>query len=61
MDDGLPHQHFFVVIGRVDEGLEQVNRADANDGGRKLYFEHGRIHMVQPFGLVRDGLPGSCG
>ena len=31
MDDGLPHQHLHVVIGGVDEGLEQVDGADADD------------------------------
>ncbi len=31
VDDGLPHQHLHVVVGGVDEGLEQVDGADADD------------------------------
>jgi hypothetical protein len=25
LDDGLPHQHFFIVVSGVDEGLEQMD------------------------------------
>ena len=33
VNDGLPHQHFVIQVGGVDEGLQQVNRRDADDGG----------------------------
>ena len=53
VDDGLPHQHFFIVVGGVDEGLEQVNGRNADDGHAQFDFENRRIHMAEPLGLVR--------
>ena len=32
MDDGLPHQNLFGVVGSIDECLEQMDGADADDG-----------------------------
>ncbi len=56
MDDGLPHQHLGVVVGGVDEGLEQVDRADADDGQPQLHLEHRGVDVAQPFGLVGMGV-----
>jgi hypothetical protein len=52
VDDGLPDQHLLGVVGGVDEGLEQVDRADADDGGGQLHLQHRGVHVAQPFGLV---------
>jgi hypothetical protein len=45
-------QHLDGRSWRIDEGLEQVDGADADDGGGQLDLEHRRVHMAQPFGLV---------
>ena len=52
VDDGLVHQHLFFVVGGVDEGLEQVDRRDADDGRGQFDLEHRGVHMAQPLGLV---------
>jgi hypothetical protein len=40
------------VVGGIDEGLEQVDRADADDGRGQLDLEHRSVHVAQPLGLV---------
>ena len=52
VDDGLPHQHLGLQAGRADETLQQVDRADADDGGAELDLQHRRVHVAQPFGFV---------
>ncbi len=49
---GLPHQHLQVVIGGIDERLEQVNERNVDDGSGQLHFQYGRIYVIQPFWLV---------
>jgi hypothetical protein len=51
---------FGVVVG-VDEGLEQVDRADADDGGGQLDLQHRGIHVAQPLGLVAVAFQVPCG
>ncbi|KAF4531025.1 hypothetical protein B566_EDAN019030 [Ephemera danica] len=53
VDQRLPQQHLVGVVGGIDEGLEQVNGADADDGRGQLHLQHRGIHMAQPLGLVR--------
>ena len=53
VNDGLPHQYLLCVVGRIDEGFEQVDGADADNGSAQLHFQNRRVHMVQPFWLVR--------
>lgn len=53
VNDGLPHQNFFGVVGGIDEGFEQMDGADANDGGAQLDLQYRSIHVIKPFGLVR--------
>src|SRR5574343_673648 len=52
VDDRLPQQHLLGVVVGVDEGLEQVDRADADDGGGQLDLQHRGVHVAQPLGLV---------
>ncbi len=52
MDHGLRDQHAVGVVVRVDESLQQVDGADADDGGGQLRLEHRGVHVAQPFGLV---------
>ena len=53
VDRGLRYQHLVGVVRGVDEGLQQVDRADADDGRGQLHFQHRRIDVAQPLGLVR--------
>ena len=50
VNDGLPHQHLQVVIGGVAEGLEQVDRGDADD--RRSRFDPGKAVCVCLIGGV---------
>jgi hypothetical protein len=52
VDHRLRDQHAVGVVVRVDEGLQQVDRADADDGGGQLHLEHRGVHVAQPLGLV---------
>ena len=52
MDHGLRDQHLVGVVVGVDEGLEQVDRADADDRRGQLDLQHRGVHVAQPFGLV---------
>src|SRR3990167_168321 len=42
VDHRLRNQHLVGVVLGVDEGLEQVDRADADDGGGELDLQHRR-------------------
>ena len=52
VNDGLPHQYFLVVVGGVDEGLEQMDRRNTNDGHAQLDLQDGCVHVAQSFGLI---------
>jgi hypothetical protein len=52
MDHDLPLDRVFAQVGGVDEGLQQVDRRDADDGRRQLDLEHAGIDVRQPLGLV---------
>ena len=40
-------------VGGIDETLQQVDRRNADDGGRHFDLEHAGIDVRQPFRLVR--------
>src|SRR5574340_261562 len=52
VDDGLPLHDLDSQVGRVDEGLQQVDRRDADDRGGELDLEHVGIDVRQPLGFV---------
>ena len=52
MQQQLPHHLVFRQPPRVDKRLQQMNRRNADNRHRQLHFQHRRIHMVEPFGLV---------
>src|SRR5581483_1068848 len=56
VDQRLPHQGLLVVVGGVDERLQQVDRRDADDRGRELDLEHAGVDVREPLGLVGMGL-----
>src|SRR5690349_2136957 len=53
VDDGLPHQHLLRVVAGVDEGFQQMDRADADDRGAELDLQDRGVDVAEPFGLVR--------
>ena len=52
MDDDLPLDRVLVHVPGVDEGLQEVDRRNADDGRRQLDLEHAGIDVRQPFRLV---------
>jgi len=40
VDEGLPQQNLFIEVGGVDEGLEQMDRRNADDGSGQLDLEY---------------------
>ena len=52
MDHGLRDEHLLGVAVGVDEGLQQVDRRDADDRGGELHLEHRGVHRREPLGLV---------
>ena len=39
VNDGLPHQNLFTVVGSIDERFQQMNGADADDGCAQFDFQ----------------------
>src|SRR5512134_4069663 len=52
VDRGLRDQHLVRVVGRVDECLQQVDRAYPDDGGGQFDLEHTCVDVGQPLRLV---------
>lgn len=52
VDGDLPEQGFFIQVGCVDEGLQQVDGGNADDGGGELHLQHVGVDVRQPVGLV---------
>jgi hypothetical protein len=52
VDDDLPHDRVLAHIRGIDEGLQQMDRRDADDRRRQLDLEHPGIDMREPFRLV---------
>lgn len=53
MQEQLPLDGVLRQLPGVDEGLQQVDRRNADDGHRQLHLEHRGVDMVQPFRLIR--------
>src|SRR3954471_11501708 len=53
VDADLGDDHAVLVVRGVDEGLEEVDRRDADDGGRELHLEHRGVDRREPLRLVR--------
>ena len=52
MNNGLPDQNFFIVVGGVDESFQQMDGRYADDGRGQFHFQHRGVHMAEPLGLV---------
>ena len=52
VDHRLPKHRLGGVVGRVDEGLQEVDRGDADDCHRKLYLEDVGVHVGEPLRLI---------
>ena len=53
MNHGLRDQYLVAVVACVDEGLEQVNRADADDGGAQVSEDGGANWVEGNDGMAR--------
>src|SRR4026207_1825209 len=53
VDHYLPFDRRLRHMRRIDEGLEQMDRRDADQGHGQLDLEHAGVDVGEPFGLVR--------
>src|SRR4030065_1998736 len=55
VDRHLPEYGLVRDVFCIDEGLQQVDRGDADDGGGQLDLEHAGVDVGKAFGVIGEG------